>query len=197
MAKRESTLTNMLLTLFIITLVSAAILGYVYGLTAKPIGNALERKTIKAVELVLPEFNGNPQKELFKVEGTEGLDSVEIYPARKDDKLIGMAVKAKTLIGFSGLVCVMVGFDAEGKIYDTFVLEHKETPGLGTKMSDPNFKNQFKGKNPAVFKMRVKKDKGDVDAITAATISSRAFCDALNNAHEAYKKAVEKLKAKN
>jgi electron transport complex protein RnfG len=71
---------------------------------------------------------------------------------------------------------------------DLTVLEHKETPGLGTKMTDPSFKDQFNGKNPDSFQLKVKKDGGKVDAITAATISSRAFCDAVGKAHKTLKK---------
>jgi Predicted NADH:ubiquinone oxidoreductase, subunit RnfG len=85
-------------------------------------------------------------------------------------------------------VQLLVGFDAEGKIHNTAVLSIKETPGLGSNMTNPKFKDQVNGKNPAEFKLSVKKDGGDVDAITAATISSRAFLDAVGKAVEAYKK---------
>jgi electron transport complex protein RnfG len=68
------------------------------------------------------------------------------------------------------------------------VTQHKETPGLGTKMSDPSFKDQFIDQNPESFNLLVTKDGGDVDAITAATISSRAFCDAVERAYKTYTK---------
>ena len=79
----------------------------------------------------------------------------------------------------------MVGFDESGNILDVSVLEHKETPGLGTKMDDDKFKEQFRGKNPEEFNLEVKKDGGEVDAITAATISSRAFSDGVQRAYDA------------
>ena len=82
----------------------------------------------------------------------------------------------------------MVGFLPNGCIYNIEVLELKETPGLGTKMTEEKFKGQFKNKNPKNFKLIVKKDNGDVDAITAATISSRAFCDAVQRAYNAFVK---------
>ena len=72
------------------------------------------------------------------------------------------------------------------------VLEHKETPGLGTKMTEPLFKNQFIQKNPSEFILKVKKDGGPVDAITAATISSRAFCDAVQRAYNTLQKGGSK-----
>jgi electron transport complex protein RnfG len=76
----------------------------------------------------------------------------------------------------------------DGTIKGVEVLTHKETPGLGDKMekSKSNFSVQFEGKNPKTFKMMVKKDGGDVDAITASTITSRAFTDAVNRAYNAY-----------
>jgi len=76
----------------------------------------------------------------------------------------------------------MAGFLADGTIHNVVVLNHKETPGLGTKMTEPKFSDQFNGKDPDDFDLRVKKDGGDVDAITAATVSSRAYCDALQRA---------------
>ena len=100
---------------------------------------------------------------------------------------MGYAVKTYTDKGFGGHVEIMAGFLPNGSIYNLTVLQHKETPGLGTKMTDPKFSKQFLGKNPADFKLRVKKDGGQVDAITAATVSSRAYCDALQRAFDKLK----------
>jgi electron transport complex protein RnfG len=102
---------------------------------------------------------------------------------------IGTAINTYTYVGYSGLFKIMVGFDNEGKIINTEVLEQKETPGLGTKMADAKFKDQFVGKNLADFGnagIQVTKDGGVIDAITAATITSRAFCDAVNRAYGAW-----------
>ena len=92
--------------------------------------------------------------------------------------------------GFSGKIELMVGFLDDGTIENTAVLMHKETPGLGDKMDQKksDFSLQFIGKNPVDFKLKVKKDGGDVDAITAATISSRAFCDAVQRAYDVFEK---------
>jgi electron transport complex protein RnfG len=86
----------------------------------------------------------------------------------------------------------MAGFRPDGTIINISVLEQKETPGLGTKMTEPGFKDQFNEKNPAEFQLKVKKDGGPVDAITAATISSRAFCDAVQRAYNTLQKGVKK-----
>ena len=112
-----------------------------------------------------------------------------IYEARKEGAPVGKAVRTYTDKGFSGRFWIMVGFKDGGVITGTSVLEHKETPGLGDKMETgkSEWPQQFVGKDPANFELRVKKDGGDVDAITAATITSRAFCDAAERAYETLK----------
>ena len=102
--------------------------------------------------------------------------------------IVGYAVNSYTNNGFSGYISLMAGFKPDGSVIGISVLEHKETPGLGTKMTEPEFKEQFTGKNPGESMLKVKKDGGDIDAITAATISSRAFCDAVQRAYNTLKK---------
>ncbi len=177
----------MVLTLFIITVLASTALGYIYELTKEPIAQSKIKKKLRAIKQVVPEFANNPDEEKYKVASPDGLDSLEFYPAKKDGKIVGTAIETYTTKGFSGFIKIMVGFKPDGTIYNISVLEHKETPGLGTKMADAKFKNQFIGKNPSDFVLNVKKDGGQVDAITAATISSRAFCDAVQKAHDAYK----------
>ncbi|RLD63024.1 MAG: RnfABCDGE type electron transport complex subunit G [Bacteroidetes bacterium] len=187
MAKKKSSLINMVFTLFVITLVASAALGYIYELTKDPISQMKQNKKLQAIKIVVPEFNNNPSADMYKIPTYEGTDSLECYPAKKDGELVGTAVKTYTKNGFGGLVWLMVGFKTDGTINDISVLEQNETPGLGTKMTTAKFKNQFNNKNPEQYKLSVKKDGGDVDAITAATISSRAFCDAVNRAHKSFK----------
>jgi electron transport complex protein RnfG len=91
-------------------------------------------------------------------------------------------------LGFGGHIELMAGFLPDGTIYNSLVIQHKETPGLGTRMTEPKFHDQVNGKNPADFQLKVKKDGGQVDAITAATISSRAYCDAIQRAYNALQK---------
>ena len=188
MAKKESTFVNMVFVLFIVSFVSSAALGVVYELTKEPIRMVDINKKNNAIQSVLPEFNNAPANEFFKV--PSDLDSLTFYPAKKDSILVGTAVETYTKKGFSGLIRLMVGFAPDGTILQVAVLEHKETPGLGDKIdkSKSNFSIQFEGKNPAEFKVAVKKDRGDVDAITASTISSRAYCDAVIRAYNAYMK---------
>ena len=191
MAKTESTFRNMVLSLTFISLAASACLGFVYEFTKKPIELSNLNKKLEAIKQVVPEFNNNPNDEMYKLPTGEG-DSLDIYPAKKDEVVVGYAVNTYTKKGFSGYISLMAGFKTDGTIINITVLEQKETPGLGTKMTEPQFKNQFNDKNPAQFNLKVKKDGGQVDAITAATISSRAFCDAVQRAYNTLQKGGSK-----
>jgi electron transport complex protein RnfG len=191
MAKTESTFRNMVLSLTLISLGASACLGFVYELTKEPIALSVLNKKLDAIRLVVPEFNNNPNEEMYSLPAGEG-DSLEIYPAKKDNVIVGYAVNTYTKTGFSGNIRLMAGFKPDGTIINITVLEQKETPGLGTKMAEPSFKDQFNNKNPGEFSLRVKKDGGQVDAITAATISSRAFCVAVQRAYNTLQKGGQK-----
>lgn len=180
MAAKKDTLINMFVALFVICVVSGGVLGVVYNATKEPIAAAESAKKTEAIKNVLPEFN-----ELKETMVMSALEDVEIpfylaYDA--DNNFIGAAVETFTNKGFSGNISLMVGILADGTLNNISVLQHAETPGLGSKMSEPAFKDQFNDKRADSFNFKVKKDGGDVDAITAATISSRAFCDAVNRA---------------
>jgi electron transport complex protein RnfG len=188
--KLESTLINMVLSLVLISLTMSAALAFVYLKTKGPIEMAQKQKELNAIKEVLPEFDSDPTA------GRTEKDGVFIYSVTKQNKLAGYAVKTFTDKGFSGHIEIMAGFLPDGTIYNVAVLQHKETPGLGTKMTDPKFSQQFRGKNPGAFKLKVKKDGGQVDAITAATISSRAYCDALQRAFNSLKMMNDSLSDK-
>jgi len=180
--KLPSTFPNMLIVMTVVALVSALALAVTYTATKEARELAKLKKTLTALEKVLPEFNNQPNDEKYNVSGDEEL---EFYPAKKDGNRVGTAIKTYSDAGFGERIWIMVGFDTNNKIINTWVVEQKETPGLGTKMKDAKFRDQFNGKDPASFKIKVKKDGGEVDAITAATISSRAFCEALERAYAA------------
>ena len=192
MKKLESSLKNMMLSLFFICAVMSAALSLVYMSTKGPIEATEQKKINDAIGLVVPAFDNNPSSDMYKVGiidsvgGTIISDTLNFYPAFSGGKIVGTAVKTYTNKGFGGFISIMIGFSPDGKIINTKVMEQKETPGLGTKMNDVKFHDQFNGKSSSDFKFSVKKDGGDVDAITAATISSRAFCDAVNRAYKAF-----------
>ena len=183
MAKLESTFKNMVLSLVSISVVAAVALAGVFLLTSANIENQKAQKQQKAIMDVLPQ-----KGEGAVIADPEKVGDVVIYRATKDGKEIGAAVQVSEM-GFGGAQKLMVGFDAEGKIVDYAVLEHQETPGLGDKIVFW-FKNAEKpGQNilgREAKNLTVSKDGGEVDAITAATISSRAFLRAINKAYAAY-----------
>ena len=194
MAKKESTLFNMVSTLLVITAVSSASLGFLYGLTKEPKMAAEKAKQNFAIMSVLPKlendsFDNIPSEDEFEVASFDGGESIICYPAYKDGELVGIAVKTWTMKGFSGRIRLMVGFDKTGTIINTAVTEHKETPGLGTKMYDAEFKDQYINKNPGTFNIKIKKDGGKLDGITAATITAQAFSDAVERAYKSLDKA--------
>ena len=188
MAKKESTLFNMVSSLVVVTLVASTALGYVYELTKGPIAAAKLAKKIKAIDEVVVEYDNNPVDEMYKISMDNSQDSLEVYPAKKAGKLVASAIRSYSPKGYGGNVWLMVGLLPDGNIQNISVLEHKETPGLGTKMNDAEFKSQFIGKNPSTFNLKVQKDGGDVDALTGATITSRAFGQATQLAFENYMK---------
>jgi len=191
MATIKSSFLNLVLTLTIVTLVAGLSLGYVYQWTKEPIAQAQMAKQLKAIESVVTGYDNNPVIEKYKVATPDGKDSLEFFPARKGGELIGVAIKTRSGKGYSGDIFIMVGFNLTGEIQNIFVIEHKETPGLGSKMTSPSFVNQFLNKNPEQMNLKVKKDGGDVDAITGATISSRAYSEAVQLAFDTFKSSMD------
>jgi len=189
MAKKiESTFINMVLTLFAVTAISSLALGFVYNITKDPIEKAKLQKLKEAINIVVPGAELAEVSEEIVVPAIDGTGDLLFYEVTKDGELIGIAVKSFTNRAFSGYMSVMVGFDPTGAIIDNNVLEHKETPGLGDKTSKSvsDWNGQYAGKNPSEFDLRVKKDGGDVDAITAATITARAYSDAIQRAYDTF-----------
>ncbi len=197
----------MLLSLFFICLLAAGLLAKVNDMTEAPIADAKALKLEEAIKNVVPEFNNNPVAESYKV-ATDGGDSLLVYPAKMGDDIVGFAVNSYSNNGFSGNIQVMVGFDTQNSIVNYAVLSHAETPGLGSQMVDW-FKPQVQefslieklfgfqvkqseanssiiGKNPETTKFEVTNDGGDIDAISASTITSRAFLEAVRRAYAAY-----------
>ena len=168
----KSSFKNMTLCLLAICLVCSALLAGVYALTKEPIDAAAKAKNEAAIKEVLPETAAAIEEE--RTVDFEG--QAYAYNLAYDEKgeVVGVAINVAP-VGFGGPIVIKVGFDAEGVIWNTKVLSQAETPGLGAKCVEAGFSEQFKGFDPAEKKLAVKKDGGDVDAITASTITSRAY----------------------
>ena len=174
----KSNLTNMVLCLFTTCLVCGAILAGVYALTAAPIAETNAKILRASIGAVLPEGGELSEPQEASLAG----QTYEYYTLKQDDDVVAYAVKS-TVVGFGGPLTLMVGVTSDGVVYNTSVLAHSETPGLGAKCNtDEKFMAQWKGFDTTEKILSVKKDGGDVDAITASTITSRAYTQAVANA---------------
>ena len=172
----KSSFKNMSLCLLAICLVCSALLAGVYVLTAEPIAAAAAAKNEAAIKEVLPEAAVTIEEE--RTVDFEGASYSYNLAYDELGNTVGCAINVAP-VGFGGPIVIKVGFDVNGCICNTKVLSQAETPGLGAKCVEPAFSDQFKGWNPAEKDLAVKKDGGDVDAITASTITSRAYADGL------------------
>lgn len=188
MSKKKDTFINMLVSLFAITIISGFSLGYVNELTVGPIEKGKIERKVNALKLVLPTFDNNPVEDVQLIKSPLAKDSVEVYPAFSNNQFVGAAIIGSTEKGFSGLIKIMVGFKPDGTIQNIVVLEQKETPGLGTKMKDDKYLAQYRDQDPSKYNLKVTKDGGDVDALTGATITSRAFGEAVQMAYDEFMK---------
>jgi len=186
MKKKESTFINMLAALFIVTLISGFALSYVNIATEGPIAEAKLKRKVAAIKMVVPPFDNNPVSEMKTVFAQGFKDSIEVYSAHMGGTKVGTAIIGMSSKGFSGLIKVMAGFNPDGRIINIQVLEQKETPGLGTKIKSERFIQQYVDKNPASFNLKAKKDGGQIDALTGATISTRAFSEAVQQAYDVF-----------
>lgn len=182
----KSTFRNMAVVLGAICLVCSLFLGSVYAVTKGPIDEAGVAKVNDAISKVVPTFDNVPSEEMMEVDGSD------VYVARKGGEVVGYAVKVSSA-GFGGPIQMMVGFTVEGTIYNTSIISHSETPGLGAKIVQCDStvappRTQIVGKNLASTKIAVRKDGGDIDAITASTITSRAFLKGVSAAYDVFQK---------
>ena len=190
MKKLESSLLNMTLVLTLVAVVMGGILAFVNHLTEGPIAEQKEKALADGIKTVMVCNDLIVAKTDEVKQNVDGKELTYIIYQVKDTqgKDLGAAVQSSTM-GFGGNLKVLVGFNPEGQILGYTLLEHAETPGLGAK-ADQWFqkgqKGDIIGKSPAE-PLTVSKDGGQVDAITASTITSRAFLKAVNQAYNAYK----------
>lgn len=190
MAKLESSLKNMVMSLAIISFGASAILGGVYVLTKKPIEDAAELKKTNAIKEVLPENANMKIGDPVEISIDSYSEKFTVYPAFENDKLVAVAVETFDNNGYGGQIKSMVGFDAEGKIVNYAILSMSETPGLGEKATSwfktERNKQDIRGKKPSEESFKVSKDGGEIDAITASTITSRAFIASVKTAYNVF-----------
>ena len=181
--KKNPTIVQMVVVLLLIAVICSAGVAAIYDATKDTIAQQKAEKEQASLKLVLPEHDNDPVKESVKI-SLDGTDYL-CYVAKKGGQPVGYAVKAGNMNGYNGHVEVLTGFLPDGTIINTQATVLAETPGLGQKAIEPKYHDQFNGKNPNAFRLTVKKDGGDVDAISAATITSRAYAHAVQTAYDA------------
>ena len=166
---------GLVLSLTVISGVCAAVLAYVDSITEDPIAKMKVKQEQSAVKAVLPPG------------ATEVVEADGFFVGMNgNNDVIGYAAKGTDGHGYGGDIELMVGFEKDKKTVVCYkTLAASETPGLGMKLKTPEFADQFKGKNGT--SLRVKKDGGEIEAITSATITSRAVCRAIVDAQSKLK----------
>lgn len=181
----------MVLVLVGVALITGGILAYVNHITEAPIKLQAEKTLADGIKAVMGGVQLSVSENDTIKQTIKGKEAVFVIHKTVDSNKqdLGVAVESTTG-GFGGDLKVLVGFDKDGNILGYTILQHAETPGLGAK-ADKWFQKDGKGsiigKNPNKDNLTVKKDGGDIDAITASTITSRAFLLAVTQAYNAYK----------
>jgi len=176
MKKLKSSLINMLSVLTVISVVAGFVLAYVNSVTAPQIEKINAENLAAGIKAVMGSDD-------IQVSDPKDVDAFTVYEVNNAEGYLGKAIVTINKNGFGGPLKVLVGFDTKGTILGYTVLEHAETPGLGAKAGEW-FQDKIIGLNPGQCNFTVSKDGGDVDAITASTITSRAFLLAIKEAYD-------------
>lgn len=183
-------LLRLVLALTLITVVSGLLLSLVESQTRAPIAEQRRLETLRALQTVLPAFDNSPDADTVQLVYGQDKKGRELqrtfFRGRQGTEVSGVAFPVIAPDGYSGNITMMVGIAPDGTVAGLEILSHAETPGLGDKITRPEFKGQFKGKNLPGVDWRVKKDGGDFDQITGATISPRAVVKAVHKGLQFY-----------
>jgi electron transport complex protein RnfG len=186
-------IAKLIIVLTIICAVSGAMMAIVNDMTKERIREANERAKLEAMKSVLPEFDNNPVEDA-KVISADGKDWT-FFIAKQEAQFVGAAFASTSHKGYGGDIHVMVGVNVEGKILAIQILTpHKETPGLGAKITEYDFRRKFTDKDIRTTEWAVAKDGGEIDQISAATISSRAVVEAIKKGLDVYIANEEEIK---
>lgn len=184
-------MARLLISLTIIAATAGLLLSLVESATREPIKEQRRLQMIKALSAVLPEFDNSPDTDTVSLQNGVNKKGepvqVTFYRARKENELVGTAFKVIAPDGYSGNIEVMVGLRPDEQVNAIEILTHAETPGLGSRITEPWFKDMFKNKGLDNADWRVKKDGGEFDQISGATISPRAVVGAVKKGLEFYR----------
>ncbi len=186
----KSNLFNMIMAMAVVSICSAASIGYVYQKTKEPIEKSKTMKISNAVAEMLGNFDNKP----FEERVTLSSNDLELYPAKENGVTTSVAIKSYSNNGFGGKIELIIGLLMDGTITGYKVIQQNETPGLGTKIAENKFSKQFVGLNTHSNSFELSKNGGEIDALTGATISSNAVVDAVKKAVTAFNNFAEGTK---
>ncbi len=191
MSENKVNISQLVIVLTAICALAALSLAGVYEMTKEPIAEQIRLARLRAIKAVLPVYDNQPDQETRSVvigKDRRGKDKVvTFYKATREGQPVGIAF-AMPEKGFGGEISVMIGVTPGQAISGVEILLHKETPGLGAKIEEKTFRGQFIGKSLLTSKLALKRDGGELDQITGASISSRAVTKAIKKGLELYQK---------
>lgn len=188
---------RLILVLTLVTAAAGLVLALVEGATRAPIAEQRRQQMVKALRAVLPPGDNDPGSDtvhLVSGRDRKGQEQQRIfYRGRSRGEVSGVAFQVTAPDGYSGGIDIMVGTDSQGVVTGVAILHHAETPGLGDKITAPAFLGQFRGQGLEGKDWRVKKDGGEFDQLTGATISPRAVVGAVRNGLEFFRAHREEI----
>ncbi len=184
-------LVKMVGVLTLISALAGGLLAISNSMTREPIAQSLRAEKLAAMRQILPEYDNDPMADacILQDDGCEWV----FYVARKQGEFVGAAFESVSDQGYSGAIRIMAGVAADDTVRGVEIIEQLETPGLGAKITESGFKDQFKNRGIASTKWAVTKDGGDIAAITGATISPRAVVAALKKGLDVYQRHKDKI----
>jgi len=192
-------MSRLLITLTLIAATAGLLLSLVESATREPIKEQRRLQMLKALSAVLPEFDNTPDTDTITLQNGvnkkgEPIDVI-FYRGRKAGELVGTAFKVVAPDGYTGNIEVMIGVRPDEMVNAIEILTHAETPGLGDKITFSSFKDLFKNKGLENADWRVKKDGGEFDQFSGATISPRAVVGAVKKGLEFFRDNKAKILA--
>lgn len=184
-------IARLVIALTLISTAAGVILAVTNRITTAPIDSAGSRQYGESLALVLPAFDNQPNLTTFDV--NDGEQTWTFHVARKGGRYVGAAFVASSKKGYGGEISLMIGVTAEGRVRKIRILSQQETPGLGTKVTEAPFASQFDDRSITGTVWAVRKDHGDIDAVTGATISSRAVLEAVRAGLDVYQKHADEI----
>jgi len=184
-------LRRLIVVLTLVTAVAGVVLALVESVTRAPIAAQRRLQMVRALQAVLPPVDNAPDTDTVRLvtghdRKGQALERI-FYRGRQGDELRGIAFQVTAPDGYGGNIDIMVGVDPQGTVTGVAILRHAETPGLGDKIARSEFTGRFVGKGLDSADWRVKKDGGDFDQLTGATISPRAVVGAIRGGLEFFR----------